>query len=440
MNYKDTLDYIYKKLPMYSRMGSAAFKKDLTNIRTLCQHLGNPQEKFKSIHIAGTNGKGSVSHMLAAIFQTAGYKTGLYTSPHLYDFRERIRVNGEMIAETFVVDFVERLKPLIEEIEPSFFEITVAMAFQYFVEQEVDIAIIEVGLGGRLDSTNIISPELSVITNIGWDHMNMLGNTLEEIATEKAGIIKKNIPVVIGETLPETKPVFQKIGTANQASVYWSENLVEIQSQHLSPEVLSAEFKTGNGHILQIETDLAGIYQVQNLRTVLAAVDVLNALGWELKDAVVRSALREVKRKTGLFGRWDVIQREPPIVLDVAHNQNGIEKMVEHLKQLSYRALHIVIGLVKDKEVEKILNLLPADAHYYFTQAAIPRALPADELAKKATACHLKGDTYADVNEALDAAKAEAQREDLIIVCGSIFLVAEVDLSQYVISPSRAKA
>jgi dihydrofolate synthase / folylpolyglutamate synthase len=440
MNYKDTLEYIYKKLPMFSRMGSAAFKKDLTNIHTLCQHLGNPQEKFKSIHIAGTNGKGSVSHMLAAILQTAGYKTGLYTSPHLYDFRERIRVNGDMIAETFVVDFVEAQKPLIEEIEPSFFEITVAMAFQYFVEQEVDIAIIEVGLGGRLDSTNIITPELSVITNIGWDHMNMLGNSLEEIAGEKAGIIKEHIPVVIGETLPETKPVFQQTGTAKKAPVYWSEELVQVQSQQLCTSTLLAAFRTNDGRLLQIETDLAGIYQVQNLRTVLTAVDVLKELGWQLDDAAVRSALQEVKRKTGLFGRWDLIQREPAIVLDVAHNQNGIEKMVEHLRQLSFHALHIVIGIVKDKEVETILNLLPADAHYYFTQAAIPRALPAGELAKKAAGFQLNGVAYANVNQALDAAKAKAQREDLIIVCGSIFLVAEVDLSQYVNSPNRAKA
>lgn len=440
MNYKETLDYIYQKLPMYSRMGSAAFKKDLTNIRMLCQHLGNPQEKFKSIHIAGTNGKGSVSHMLAAIFQTAGYKTGLYTSPHLYDFRERIRVNGDMIAEAFVLDFVEKQKNLIEEIEPSFFEITVALAFGYFVEQEVDIAIIEVGLGGRLDSTNIITPELSIITNIGWDHMNMLGNTLQEIAGEKAGIIKENIPVVIGETVPETKPVFQQIGTARHAPVYWSEELVEIQRQHLGTGSLTAEFKTSEGRLLQIETDLAGIYQVQNLRTVLTAVDVLKTLGWQLNDVTVRGALTEVKQKTGLFGRWDVIQQEPTIVLDVAHNENGIVKMVEHLKQLSYHALHIVIGLVKDKEAEKILNLLPADAHYYFTKADIPRALPAEELAEKAAACHLQGAAYANVNEALDAAKAKAKREDLIIVCGSIFLVAEVDLSQYVNSPSRAKA
>lgn len=417
---------------MFSRMGSAAFKKDLINIRTLCEHLGNPHQRFKCIHIAGTNGKGSVSHMLAAIFQTAGYKTGLYTSPHLYDFRERIRLNGNMITEEYVTSFVENLKPLIEEIEPSFFEITVAMAFQYFAEQQVDIAIIEVGLGGRLDSTNIITPELSVITNIGWDHMNLLGNSLAQIAGEKAGIIKPKVPVVIGESVPETKPVFESLALERNAPVYWAENSFDIKCKQLSGTSLFLQLTDEHGHKKVIETDLPGIYQVQNVRTVLTSVEALVKGGWQLSDEAVEKALRQVKGLTGLGGRWEVIYHEPTIVLDVAHNQEGIGKMIEHLQLLSYRQLHLVLGMVKEKEVEKVLTLLPADAAYYFTQAAIPRALPAGDLQQKADAYGLKGAVYENVNLALRAAKENAAKEDLILVCGSIFLVAEVDKSQYV--------
>jgi len=440
MNYRETLDYIYQKLPMYSRMGSAAFKKDLTNIRVLCEHLGNPQQHFKSIHIAGTNGKGSVSHMLGAVFQTAGYRTGLYTSPHLYDFRERIRLNGAVIPEEYVMDFVEKLKPLIEKIEPSFFEITVAMAFQFFADQKADVAIIEVGLGGRLDSTNIITPELSVITNIGWDHMNMLGNSLQEIAAEKAGIIKENIPVVIGETLPETKSVFEKIAIEKNAPVTWAEDFLTASHQTLDTELLSVEFQKQDGENIIAETDLPGIYQVNNLRTVLTAIDVLKKRNWQLADAFVHDALKQVRPLTGLGGRWEVIHRDPLIVLDVAHNGNGVAKMVEHLQHLSYRQLHLVIGMVKDKEVENVLQILPSSAHYYFTQAAIPRALPATELAQKAASLNLEGKTYENVNLALQEATTNAEKEEVILVCGSIFLVAEVDKAQYVRSPNFARA
>ncbi|HET7897906.1 MAG TPA: folylpolyglutamate synthase/dihydrofolate synthase family protein, partial [Flavisolibacter sp.] len=392
MNYNETIDYIFQKLPMFSRMGSAAFKKDLTNIRILCEHLGNPQEKFKSIHIAGTNGKGSTSHMLAAIFQTAGYKTGLYTSPHLYDFRERIKLNGDMVPEEFIVRFVNDLRPLIEEIEPSFFEITVAMAFQFFAEQKVDIAVIEVGLGGRLDSTNIITPELSIITNIGWDHMNILGNSLEEIAVEKAGIIKPNVPVVIGETLPETKKIFQEIVADRQAPVYWAEECFSIEAIHTNPASLSVEYRKKDHTPVFIECDLPGIYQAQNIRTVLTAVSVLHRTGWTLGEQVVAKALKSVKQLTGLGGRWEVIQQKPTIVLEVAHNENGIRQMMAHLRQLTYDHLHLIIGVVKDKDVEKVLSLLPTDATYYFTQAAIPRALPATELKRQAEHLHLSGD------------------------------------------------
>lgn len=411
---------------MFSRMGSAAYKKDLTNTMLLCEALGNPQNKFKSIHVAGTNGKGSVSHMLAAIFQTAGYKTGLYTSPHLYDFRERIRLGGRMISEQYVVDFVEKLKPLIEKIEPSFFEITVAIAFEAFASEKVDIAIIEVGLGGRLDSTNIIVPELSIITNIGWDHMNLLGNSLQEIAAEKAGIIKQGVPVVIGETLPETKPVFQQNAVTNDAPYTLAEEALKVISHSLQPESLTVAYSHQNGRI-EMTTDLPGIYQVANLRTVLTAVEVLKKAGWQLEERKVSSALQNVKGLTGLAGRWEVIRQKPTVVLEVAHNKDGIEKMLAHLSQLSYGALHLVVGMVKDKDVNQVLQLLPTTAHYYFTEANIPRALPAADLQRKAKEAGLSGAVFADVNAAIHAALQSAAADDLIIVCGSIFLVAEVD-------------
>jgi len=412
---------------MFSRMGSAAFKKDLTNTRILCEHLGNPHQKFKSIHVGGTNGKGSVSHMLAAIFQGSGYKTGLYTSPHLYDFRERIKLDGEIIPEEFVIDFVEKIKPLSENIKPSFFELTVAMAFQYFAELKVDIAIIEVGLGGRLDSTNIITPELSIITNIGWDHMNMLGNTLEEIALEKAGIIKENIPVVIGESTPETSIFFEKIATKKNAPIHFAEKYLEEDSYDWNKEFFNIQYKQKDGTTQKIQTDLTGIYQSKNVRTVLTSLAVLKEQGWKLNDEKI--ALKEVKNLTGLSGRWEVIHQEPTVVLEVAHNKNGIEQMLLHLQHIAFRQLHIIIGMVKDKDVNQILSLLPQNANFYFTQANIPRALPAHELKEKAGDLNLVGDNYGDVNLALQVAVNQAAKEDLIVICGSIFLVAEVDRS-----------
>lgn len=411
---------------MFSRMGSAAFKKDLTNIRLLCEHLDNPHTKFKSIHVGGTNGKGSVSHMLAAIFQKSGYKTGLYTSPHLYDFRERIKLDGEMVPKEFVMEFVEKIQPLAEKIQPSFFEMTVAMAFQFFAEHKVEIAIVEVGLGGRLDSTNIITPQLSIITNIGWDHMNMLGNSLQEIATEKAGIIKQGVPVVIGEALPETKPVFDKAAKEKNAPVYFADEQFEAISHKLSPELLHLTYQEQNGGVIQIRTDLAGIYQVRNVQTVLTALSVLQNQ-WKLTN--IAEAFAAIKKLTGLHGRWEVIHCKPTVVLEVAHNQNGIQQMLLHLEQLTYRQLHIIIGLVKDKEAEQILSLLPPTACYYFTQANIPRALHACELQQKAKEFQLQGEIYDDVNRALDAALQIAAKDDLIIICGSIFLVAEVNRS-----------
>ena len=426
MNYQETLDYIYHKLPMYSRMGSAAFKKDLTNIRLLCNQLGNPQHQFKSIHVGGTNGKGSVSHMLASIFQAAGYKTGLYTSPHLYDFRERIRINGEMIPEDVVIRFVESQKAQIEEIEPSFFEITVAMAFAYFAAEKIDIAIVEVGLGGRLDSTNIITPDLSIITNIGWDHMNLLGNTLEAIAEEKGGIIKDSIPVVIGKKDPQTGPVFERIAAEKKAPVLFAEDHYQNAQHQFAPTALTVIYNRSGANDLHVKTDLQGIYQVENIRTVLTAIDALRQQQWNLPEETVLQALQVVKKRTGLGGRWDVLQQAPTVVLEVAHNEDGMQKMLQHVKELSFDRLHIVIGMVKDKEVETVLQLLPHRAHYYFTQAHIPRALPAETLQAAAASLNLQGAAFSDVNTALNTAKQAAGKNDLIIVCGSIFLVAEV--------------
>jgi dihydrofolate synthase / folylpolyglutamate synthase len=425
MNYQQTIDYLYNTLPMFSRMGSAAFKKDLTNTILLCERLGNPHKKFKSIHVGGTNGKGSVSHMLAAIFQTAGYKTGLYTSPHLYDFRERIKVNGLLCDKDFVVDFVERMKPAIEEIQPSFFEITVVMAFDYFAREKLDIAIIEVGLGGRLDSTNIILPELSVITNIGWDHMNILGNSLEEIAFEKAGIIKENVPVVIGEKKKETEQVFRTVASQKQAPLFFAEENFFVNQYSLSNDFITVSVSDQTLSTTDYQIDLAGIYQTKNILSVLQTVELLKDRNITGQD--VQKALKNVKGLTGLYGRWEVIREEPTVVLEVAHNKDGIEQMLAHLEKISYERLHIIIGIVKDKDVDRVLQLLPTSAHYYFTQAQIPRALDAAVLQAKALQFSLHGNQYHDVNTALHQALNHASRNDLILICGSIFLVAEVN-------------
>lgn len=433
MNYAETLDYLFTRLPMFSRLGAAAYKKDLTNTIRLCNALGNPQQAFKSIHIAGTNGKGSTSHMLAAILQTGGYKTGLYTSPHLKDFRERIKIDGQFCSEEFVVRFTARIQHLIDEIEPSFFEITVAMAFTWFAEQKVDIAVIETGLGGRLDSTNIIQPELSIITNIGWDHMNMLGNTLPEIAAEKAGIIKKNIPVIIGEWLPETRPVFEKqYALINDDSsiqppfVFAAEErwVSDWQYQHHLLEVTVAQHQSDERHTYQL--DLPGIYQLKNLLSVLAATHQLEKKGWNCNHEVIKKALTQVKKKTGLHGRWELIHQHPSVILDVGHNADGMKAIREQLEHCTYQHLHIIIGMVKDKDIDAVLALLPQHANYHFTQAQIPRALDAKSLQEQAVQFGLKGNVYTDVNIALKEVLAKANPNDLILICGSVFLVGEV--------------
>jgi dihydrofolate synthase/folylpolyglutamate synthase len=425
--YQQTIDYLFSRLPMFSRIGAAAFKKDLNNIRRLSEFLKDPYKKFRTIHIAGTNGKGSVSHMLAAILQTAGYKTGLYTSPHLKDFRERIRVNGEMVDKNFIVEFTNRISPIIEEIEPSFFEITVAMAFEYFAACNVDIGVIETGLGGRFDSTNIITPELSVITNIGWDHMNILGDSLEQIAFEKAGIIKQNVPVVVGETLAETEKIFEQVAKEKNAPLSIASAKRQAISWHWEKHELVVEVAQQNRTDHQFyHLDLPGVYQTKNLVTVLDICSQLQQQRWTIEEENIKTGLKQAKKITDLHGRWEVIHASPLIVLDVAHNEDGIKMLMEQVEVTAHDHLHIILGIVKDKEPEKILPLFPKLADYYFTQANIPRALNADTLKDKAEQFGLKGDVYADVNIALKAALSKAAKSDMILICGSVFLIGEI--------------
>lgn len=428
-NYQQTIDYLFSRLPMFSRIGAAAYKNDLTNTLKLCEALGNPHTKFKSIHIAGTNGKGSTSHMMAAIMQTTGYKTGLYTSPHLKDFRERIKIDGKMVSEEFVIQFTEKIRPLIEEIEPSFFEITVAMAFDWFAKNEVEIAVVEVGLGGRLDSTNILLPELCIITNIGYDHMNMLGNTIEEIATEKAGIIKHSIPVVIGQTNNESKLVFQQTSMKTESPIYFSSDRKWVTDWIHEKHFLSITVEDKLTHVRKNYTlDLTGNYQTKNIIAVLTAVDILNEKGWKIDTKTVTQALVQVKKLTGLHGRWEVIHTEPLTILDVAHNEDGIKEVVKQLEFYDDRKLHIVIGMVKDKDIERVLGLLPKNALYYFTKANIPRALSENELAEKAKSFGLNGECFTSVQLALQQAVNDCHPHDMILVCGSVFVVGEVEI------------
>jgi dihydrofolate synthase/folylpolyglutamate synthase len=429
MTYPQAIDYLMSTLPMFSKIGKAAYKKDLTNTIALCDFLGNPQNNFKSIHIAGTNGKGSTSHMLASVLQSAGYKTGLYTSPHLKDFRERIKINGEMIKEEFVSAFVDRIQPLIEKIEPSFFETTVAMAFQYFHEEKVDIVVIETGLGGRLDSTNIIHPLLSVITNIGWDHMNILGDTLEKIAIEKAGIIKDSTPVVIGEAEGIVRSIFlEKAVNANAPIVFANDQFHAIDWQYKHHELVVEVAIGQTGEKKFYHLDLPGIYQTKNLVTALAAIHELEKIGFVLYDSQIKNGLRSTKRQTGLHGRWELIHDHPAVILDVAHNPDGINQLLRQLELIEPKHLHIIIGLVRDKEIDQVLALLPKYAQYYFTQAQIPRALPAEQLFEAASEFELKGEVFNEVNAALGLAMKNASRDDLILVCGSVFVVGEVVL------------
>ncbi len=411
---------------MFSRTGPKNFKPDLKKTLDICEWLGNPEKKFKSIHIAGTNGKGSVSNMLAAIFQEHGYKTGLYTSPHLRDFRERIRVNGKMISKKSVVDFVKRTKEMAEALKPSFFELTFGMAMDYFAAQEVDIAVVETGLGGRLDSTNVIVPELSVITNIGMDHTDVLGDTLAKIAFEKAGIIKNKVPVVIGEYLPETKPVFVKKAAEQQTPVYFAQEDFKVISTQ-GKNYLQVLHKKSGRHS-RYTLDLKGSYQEKNLATVLQSVRLLQQDYYHLDEDKVRKALSHVMKSTGLQGRWQIVHRKPLIVLDVAHNADGIKYLVQQVHEMSHRKLHIVTGMVKDKDISTVLSLFPKSAFYYFTNAHIARAMPAKDFRALAETYSLKGKAYDDVNEAISIAIRNAGPDDIILVCGSVFVVGEADV------------
>ncbi|MBS1512329.1 MAG: bifunctional folylpolyglutamate synthase/dihydrofolate synthase [Bacteroidetes bacterium] len=431
MNYQQTIDYLYQQLPMFSRIGAAAYKKDLHNTVALCGALDNPHKKFKSIHIAGTNGKGSTSHMLAALLQQAGYKTGLYTSPHLKDFRERIKINGDMIEENFVVDFVERTRDITAQIEPSFFELTVVMAFEYFAQQQVDIAVIETGLGGRLDSTNVVTPVLSIITNIGYDHMNLLGNTLQEIAGEKAGIIKPHVPVVIGEYLPETKTIFLEKAKACNAPIYFASDTYAVSDIHTDIHALHCKVTdTTCGITEDFTLDLNGLYQTKNLCTVLQAEGILMENGFKINNDAEKYACAHVKSLTGLHGRWEVIAENPVTVMDVAHNEDGIKQVLQQLQfnGIAPEQTHFVIGMVKDKDINKVLSLLPSNANYYFTHAHIPRALSAEQLLLKAKGYHLQGAVYDDVNAAIQFARNKAAAGDVVVICGSVFLVGEVNV------------
>lgn len=426
-SYSQTLEYLYERLPMFSKQGKAAIKADLVNIRKLCTMLDEPQEQFKSIHIAGTNGKGSTSHMLAAILQHAGYKVGLYTSPHLVDFRERIRIDGKPVSKEWVVEFVADHKPAIESIQPSFFEITVAMAFAAFADAKVDIAVIETGLGGRLDSTNIITPILSVITNISYDHQDLLGNTLPEIAAEKAGIIKKGVPVVLGEQHDETERVFLEHALRNKSTLYYAESLWDLVKvkQDTKYQYYKA-VQRAQREMYDMHTDLMGGYQTHNIKTVLAAAEILVAnQGLNLTLPRIFEALAKVKELTGLRGRWEWIQHNPTIISDVGHNAAGIAEVMKQWKDVPAKQKHIVVGFVKDKDVSASLAMFPKDAVYYFCNAQLARALPASELKELAAKKYLIGNAYASVAAAVQAAKESMSNEDALLITGSFFIVGE---------------
>ena len=433
------MDYMYSRLPMFHRVGVAAFKKDLTNTLALCEHLGNPQHKFLSVHVAGTNGKGSVSHLLSAACQAAGLKTGLYVSPHYKDFRERIKINGKYIPKRQVIDFVENNRDAIEQIEPSFFEMCVAMAFDHFAREKVDIAIIEVGLGGRLDSTNVITPLLSVITNISYDHMDMLGDTLPLIAGEKAGIIKPGVPVVIGETHIDTAPVFQKKATEMHAPIWFADQRIKVVQKAQQPaenSVFAVENESAGWSGL-FPADLRGPFQAKNVATFLQAAERLNDLpvfqtllkkrgNGNIFQESVRHGLAHLTALTRFKGRWQIIGTQPTILCDSAHNEAGLSQVMEAIQKMEWKNLHIVTGFVNDKDLNKALRQFPKNAKYYFAKANIPRGLDARILAEKAAENNLIGKPYSSVKNALKAARRFAVPDDLILVTGSIFVVAEI--------------
>lgn len=426
--YKEVLDFLYSQLPLFQRIGPAAYKADLGNIIELCNILGNPEKKLKSIHIAGTNGKGSCSHMLASVFQEAGYKTGLYTSPHLKDFRERIRVNGKMIPEKEVISFVNQYKEKFVPVQPSFFELTVGLAFDYFTKQDVDIAILETGLGGRLDSTNVVTPVLSIITNIGTDHTNFLGDTYEKIAFEKAGIIKKTIPVVIGETHPATEPVFREKANKKFSSIYFADKELQLQNISLSPREGKMKFDVSRNEELlfkQLKSDLFGNFQLKNIVTTLQSLLLLQNI-FTIPGKAIIKGFQKVKSNTGFAGRWHVLNESPFVVADTGHNPEGVQQVLHQIETIGYDRLHIVLGMVNDKNIDKVLSLLPKQAIYYFCKADIPRGMPVNDLEEKAGEFGLKGIKFTDVMNAYKSAVQNARNRDIVFIGGSTFTVAEV--------------
>ena len=429
MNYEEVLEYLYEHLPYYQRNGPAAYKGSLDNTLALDRLFEHPHTKYRTIHVAGTNGKGSVSHMMASILQKAGFKTGLYTSPHLKDFRERIRVNGEMISESYVIDFVQRFLEMnkTHQLEPSFFELTVMMAFDFFAAKDVDVAVIEVGLGGRLDSTNIIKPELSVITNISLDHTALLGDSLGKIALEKAGIIKPFVPVIIGETHPQTSMIFEGKAKEHHAPIQFAQQLLHSEYAMISADQKQLfNIRNKEGLLLEnLKLDLLGQYQSKNICTLLCAVFQLQQMGWKISETDIRNGLEVVTGSTGLSGRWQTIGANPRIICDIAHNEAGIREVVLQIRQVPHKKLHFVIGMVSDKDVAGVLALLPKNAVYYFTKASIPRAMTEHQLMQMAYFFGLNGAAYEDVSAALSDAKMYADKDDLIVVSGSTFVVAE---------------
>lgn len=427
--YKATLEYLEKHLPMYQRIGAAAYKKDLTNTRALMAHLGHPEKKFTSVHIAGTNGKGSTAHMLAAIFQAHGLKTGLYISPHYRDFRERIKINGKFIRQKEVVDFTDGRKDLIESIRPSFFEITVAMAFDHFARHQVDVAVVETGLGGRLDSTNVIRPVMSIITNIGFDHMNLLGNTLPMIAGEKAGIIKPGVPVVIGELQEEIRTVFEKKAKQERSPLFWASK--NYRAEEVASGPWSSTYDVWENNILKypaLQVGVSGPFQQKNVVTVLQAFSLMQmvwpSVRWD--EGPLREGLRDLKKSTYFIGRWEQIGERPAILCDSAHNPDGLAAIRDQLLALNYRKLHLVLGFSSDKDVGKLLGFFPRDGIFYFAKADVPRGMDANELRSRAAGMGFMGKAYSSVRSALQAARRHAAPEDLIFVGGSIFVVGEV--------------
>jgi len=434
MDYRETLDYLFSQLPVFTRIGKAAYKADLDNIKALCEALGSPEKGLRCIHIAGTNGKGSSSHFIASILQEAGYKTGLFTSPHLKDFRERIKINGKMISRQAVVKFTRENRDLFEALKPSFFEMTVALAFNHFRDKHVDIAVIETGLGGRLDSTNIIDPEISLITNISMDHMDLLGDTKGKIGVEKAGIIKYDRPVIIGERSPETDTIFLNKASLEKSRIVFAEDFVcwsnitssfEDTQTHLH---LTGRYnEPGKEPVkLAIDSPLAGNYQQKNLKGVICAIEQIKILGWKIPVIALTDGIKNVVKNTGLHGRWEILGHHPLIICDTAHNEAGVREVVDQLKNINFRKLHIVWGMVGDKDVGTILKLLPLDASYYFCKPAIPRGLDEQVLLEKSLEAGLSGNSYHSVKKAFKAARTEANEGDLIYVGGSTFVVAEV--------------